>query len=145
MKSGTIINLILFLALSQLFSCKKNDFEYIETSHIIINNTTVHIDSIIHWHPCRGGPLPRRVMLYDIKPQDTSEIYTLINACKESAFDIYIDSTHYYGDFTWSLYIDPVDDLLQKGCYIFYIISLDTTSKYASVASRFDRNCNFIK
>ncbi len=145
MKFGTIIYLILFVALSQLFSCRKNTHEEIETNHIIINNTNFYIDSIIHRHPCRGGPLPRWVVLYGINPQDTSEIYTLINACKESAFDIYIDSTLYYGDFTWSLYIDPVDDLLQKGCYIFFIISLDTTSKYSSVASQFDRNCNFIK
>jgi hypothetical protein len=143
MKSWTFLYIIAFIAFVQLFSCEKNELEDIETNHIIINNTDIYIDSILHWYTCRG--YPKWETLYDINTHDTTEVYKLINACKESEFEIYIDSILYQGMFNWSLVVDPTDDLLKQGCYIFYLISIETENKSATIASRFDRDCLFNK
>jgi hypothetical protein len=143
MKSRANIYLIILISFTSLFSCNKNELGDIETNHIIINNTDIYIDSILYWYACRS--YPPYTTLYNINPHDTSEVYTLIKACKESEFEIFIDSTLYWGEFNWSLAIDPTDDLLKHGCYIFYIVNLDSKSKYATIASRFDRDCLFTR
>ncbi len=143
MKLREITYLIVFLSFTSFLSCVKNEAKEIETNHIIVNNTDVYFDSICYWYGCRG--YPTSITLYDINPHDTSQYYTLINACKELEFEIFIDDTLYWGDFTWSLVVDPTDDLLKQGCYIFYVIKLDSESKYATIASRFDQGCNFTR
>jgi hypothetical protein len=143
MNVKAITYLIVFIFFTLFFSCNKDEAKEIETSHIIINNTYIYIDSICYWYGCRGNHTS--ITLYDINPHDTSQDYTLINACKELEFEIFIEDTLYWGDFTWSLVVDPTDDLLKEGCYIFYIIELDGESKYAIIASRFDHGCNFTR
>jgi len=143
MKSRVSMYLIIFISFTSLFSCNKYELGNIETNHIIINNTDIYIDSILYWYACRS--YPPYLTIYNINPHDTSEVYTLIKACKESEFEIFIDSVLYWGEFNWSLEIDPTDDLLKHGCYIFYIINQDSESKYVTIASRFDRDCLFIR
>jgi hypothetical protein len=128
--------LVFFIIIVFTFSsCEKEKYDVI-TNHRIINFSNKAIDTLI---------FQGYIRFYDIKQGDSTDLVSLVNAYSELNFEFFSDDYKYGGYFNWSQVIDPVDPILTQGCYFFYILSLDSIKKNASIASKREIGCKIIK
>jgi len=121
-------------------SCEDDSIKEIETSHVVINASNNTLDTLIYYYDTWSGILKWHTF-YGLKNQDTSDVVTLIKAGMEVEFDIYSKGINYKGVFNWSNVVDPSQPQLRSGCYVFWVMNLDTVNKIAEIASKRDIGC----
>jgi len=123
-----------------LLSCENHLNENAITNHEIVNLSDQVIDSLIIYDRSRYNPYK----IFEIGIGDTSEVISLQNIGMEIDFEIYNLDARYSSRYSWSLVIDPTDNL-KRGCYRYFIVSIDSLNSRASIAGQQIKNCRIIQ
>ena len=131
--------IIIFLIVLFLISCDNDTNDIIVSNHEVVNLSDFTIDSLFIY---AGGAYPP-TKISDIRSKDTSDIIPLENIFMQMNFEIHAYGFEYHSRYNWSQAVDP-SGYLKRGCYRYFIVSLDTIKNRASIAGQKFDNCKLI-
>ena len=126
-----------------LYSCEDDTIKDVNTSHVLFNAYNHTFYTIFYFYNTLYG-IYESYSFFELSPKDTTEVISLTRAGMEVEFEIYSGGINYKGVFNWSNVIDPSQPLLRSGCYVFWVMNLDSINNHAEFASKRDLGCQIL-